>query len=688
VSSRTLPHGSWPSPITAASLVAGAATVVEVRADGHDIWWSESRPDEGGRLQLVRRSATGSIDELFPPPTDVEAWNARTALHEYGGGAWNVRDGVVVFSNWSDQRMYRAGIGAEPAAITPVPSVNRGWRWSEPTWIDDDWLLCVRESHEPDVVAEHGEAMNELVLLPADGRAADDPTLVRVLVTGPDFVHAPAARSDRIAWLQWSHPNMPWDVTTLHTATIERGADGQPVGITGVRRLAGDDNESIVQPAFSDDDELIACSDRSGWWNPYRYRLDDGGSDGADSAGGGNDDGAGVPLMAGVEAEIGGAMWVGGLRWWAQEGNGRVVCCVTADGGDGVGVIADGRLHRLDTPFTNVGQVVAGGDGSTLLVAASPTNEPAVYRLTLDDPPASGAASVECERVSPERTAVCGPEWISVPRHVTFDSAPGRVAHALYYPPTNPDVDAPDGERPPLLVMIHGGPSSAARHRLDLAKQFWTSRGFAVVDVNYGGSTGYGRAYRELLDGQWGVVDVEDAVAAAAYCGDEGGADADRLAIRGGSAGGYTTLAALCFHDTFAAGASHFGVADLSALAADTHKFESRYLDGLVGRWPEDRATYEARSPIEHTDGFDRPLIVLQGSEDEVVPPNQAEMIVAALAAKGVPHAYVLFEGEQHGFRRAESITRALESELWFYGRIFGFEPADDLPDVPGAVGL
>jgi dipeptidyl aminopeptidase/acylaminoacyl peptidase len=344
----------------------------------------------------------------------------------------------------------------------------------------------------------------------------------------------------------------------------------------------------------------------------------------------------------------------------------------------------------LPAPFTEIAQVVPNAAGTrALVVGGTPVADGGPNVVGIDSGHGPGEEpAVALERLRPRRDLGFSDAWFSVPEHHTFPSAGGREAHLLYYPPTNPEVTAPRGTKPPLLVMIHGGPTSAARHRLDLAKQFWTSRGFAVADVDYGGSVGYGRPYRDLLDGAWGVVDVEDAVAAASYLAGAGLVDPDRLAIRGGSAGGYTTLAALAFHDTFAAGASHYGVADLSALAADTHKFESRYLDGLVGPWPEARAVYDERSPIHHTEGFDRPLIVLQGSEDEVVPPNQAEMIVAALAEKGVPHAYLLFEGEQHGFRRAENIVRALEAELWFYGRVFGFTPADDIAPVDGAVGL
>ncbi|MBX3313101.1 MAG: S9 family peptidase [Actinobacteria bacterium] len=676
-------HGAWPSPITAALLVEGAAGVSEVRADGTDVWWNEQRPTEDGRTQLVRWTA-GVRHDLFPPwdPDDPSAaWNARTAVLEYGGGAWAVRDRVVVFANWADQRLYRVDPGADPVPITPEPSTPRGLRWSEPVWLDDGWLVLVRESHEPEVVAAHGEATNEVVVLPVDGRAVDDPTLVRVLGAGADFVHTPAVSRDgsTVAWIRWDHPRMPWDGTELVVARVERDGDGAPTGAADAVVVAGGAEESIVQPGFLADGSLVFCSDRTGWWAPQRW-----------TAAGGV-----TPCLADEPAvEIGGPLWVGGLRWWTELAGGRLAVVARSDGADGLALLEpDGTLVEVPTPFTEIAQVVADpadpeGTG-VLVVAASPVAEGAPYRIGIEPASGPGVEPVaELVALRPPVDRGIAFDLLSRPRHVTFPTAGGRVAHGLFYPPTNPDARAADGARPPLLVMIHGGPTSAARHRLDLAKQFWTSRGFAVVDVDYGGSVGYGRPFRRLLDGAWGVVDVEDAVAAARHLAEEGLVDPDRLAIRGGSAGGYTTLAALCFHDVFAAGASHYGVADLSALAADTHKFESRYLDGLVGPWPEDRPTYEERSPVRHTDGFDRPLIVLQGSEDEVVPPNQAEMIVAALAAKGVPHAYLLFEGEQHGFRQAANIVRALEAELWFYGRVFGFTPADPIDPVAGAVGL
>ncbi len=705
---KEMAYGAWPSPITAARLVEGAAGVGEIRSDGKDIWWNEQRPGEGGRYQLVRYTSSAKRHDLFPPwdpdagPSGPANWNARTAVMEYGGGAWTVRNRTVVFANWADQRLYRVDPGGdvEPVAITPMPARSRGLRWSEPTWVEDQWLVCVRENHEPGVVAAHGEATNELVALPVDGSAVEDPSRMRVLAAGPDFVHSPAvsASGDRIAWIQWDHPRMPWDGTELVTGSLERDADGAPTGVAGAVVVAGGPDESVVQPGFTAEGDLIFCTDRSGWWNPWRLPADS-----SEVGSGAALRDAVVPVIAASDTcvEIGGPLWVGGLRWWAETGRGRILVSVTAEGATRLGLIEpDGSLLVLPTPFTEVSQVVpAPADTEVLVVAGTPTSERAPYRIGVSDRAEGDLGeiigeggdempAVRTALLRPHRQLGFGPEWFSVADPISFESFGGRTSHGLHYPPTNPDVRPPAGAKPPLVVMIHGGPTSAARNSLDLSRQFWTSRGFAVIDVDYGGSTGYGRPYRKLLDLAWGVVDVEDAVAGARHLADQGLVDGNELAIRGGSAGGYTTLAALCFHDVFRAGASHYGVADLAALATETHKFESRYLDGLVGPWPEAEATYTERSPIHHTAGFSAPLIVFQGSEDEVVPPNQAEMIVAALAAKTIPHAYLLFEGEQHGFRQAANIIRALEAELWFYGKVFGFTPADVIAPVEDAVGL
>lgn len=709
---RVVPYGAWPSPLTADRLVEGANAVGEVRVDGDVIWWSEQRPQEGGRTQLVHRDRDGVVSDLFPPPDPDghgRLWNARTGYLEYGGGGWSVSDGRVVFVDWADQRMYLTAPGVEPRALTPEPLVARGFRWSEPTWVDDAWLVCARERHlEPDGPAadlDDGaseaahEPVHELVAVPADGSAATDPSRIRVLVSGPDFVHCPAVANGRLAWLQWDHPHMPWDATEAMVGRLLRDQSGAPVEVAWVATVAGGVGESVVQPMFTVNGDLVFCTDRNGWWTPWRMPSSVLDGDGRD---GGTWDGVSArarsqPIVAdpSLTVEIGGPLWVGGLRWWAEVEPGRFVVSLTRDGATGLAVIEpDGSLAPLEVGFTEVSQVVAGPDpGSVVVVAATPRRQPTVYRLVL---PAGTPRSGEAAAIGAVPVALSGSvappldaEWISVPRHVTFPSIiAGRVAHGLFYPPTSPEVVGPADELPPLIVTIHGGPTSAARHRLDLAKQFWTSRGVAVMDVNHGGSTGYGRPFREQLKGAWGMVDVADAVAAARYLAEIGLVDPERLAIRGGSAGGFTTLAALCFHDTFAAGTSLYGVADLAVLAQDTHKFESRYLDSLVGPWPASADVYADRSPMHHTEGFNRPVLVLHGAEDPVVPPVQAESIVSALALRGVPHAYLLFEGEQHGFRRAETLIRALEAELWFYGRVFGFTPADPVEAVPGAVGL
>ncbi|CAN5690024.1 S9 family peptidase [soil metagenome] len=628
-------------------MVAGAARISEVRSDGDDVWWAEARPSEGGRVALVRRSADGAMTEVLAAP-----WSARSRVHEYGGGAWWVHQGVAFFANWDDQRLYRLAPGGEPRPITPPPEQAGSRRYADGVVsADGRWVLCVRETHPPGQ-----EAVNEIVVLPAGGGEPE------VVVGGADFVAAPRLGADgrSLAWIQWDHPNMPWDGTELWIGWFDtdNGAVNAPM------RIGGGPAESVVQPEWAPSGDLLACTDRSGWWNLWRYVAAD-------------EVLAEPEPLVEVEAEIGGAPWGFAMSWYAPLADGRVACITSSGGVDGLVVVdpVHGALGVVHQERTSLSSVRAHGDG-VVLVAAGPAAEPAPEYLALGD---DAVAPVVLR--APRPLAV-DPSWFSAPESIEFATAGDRTAHALYYRPTNPEVRGVDGERPPLLVLSHGGPTAAARPMLNLALQYWTSRGFAVVDVNYGGSTGYGRAYRQRLDGQWGVVDVQDCIAAAQFLGERGDVDPGRLAIRGGSAGGYTTLAALTFHDLFAAGASHYGVADCEALAADTHKFESRYLDRLIGPRPQAADLYRARSPIHHTDRLDTPLIVLQGDEDEVVPPAQAEMIVEALRAKGVPVAYLLFEGEQHGFRRAENIVRALEAELSFYGQILGFTPAGDIEPV------
>ncbi len=635
------PYGSWPTPITSELVTAAAVRLGEVRVDGGDVVWAEGRPAEGGRTQLVRRTPDGTTADLLP-----EGRNARTAVHEYGGAAWWVRDGVVWFTDWADQRLYRLAPGGDPEPIIPEPASPRADRYADGDVAPDGTtIVCVRERHDG---PSADDVRNEVVRLAADTESEPE-----VLVTGPDFVAAPRLSPDgtALAWLQWNHPSMPWDDTELIVRDLGSGEETV---------VAGGPGESVLEPRWEPDGSPLFLSDRTDWWNLYRW------TPGVDLA----------PVVR-LDAEIGEPAWVFGSARYVRLEDGRVVFARWLHGRDGLAVRqTDGAVVDLEVPFSAIAAVRAAGPDAVVVVAGSPTAEPGVHRVDV--------TTSAVETLRPPRDLGLEPAQISVPEHITFDSVDGsgttRRAYAQFYPPASAEFSGPDGDRPPLLVQIHGGPTSAAVPVLSVGVQYWTSRGFAVVDVNYGGSTGYGRAFRQELLGEWGVIDVADCLAAARRLAEQGRVDGDRLCIRGGSAGGFTTLAALAREDTpFAAGADHFGVADLEALAADTHKFESRYLDRLVGPYPEARDVYVERSPIHHVERFTRPLIVLQGAEDEVVPPNQSEMIVDALRARGTPVAYLLFEGEQHGFRRAENIRRALDSELSFYAQVLGFDlPAEE----------
>jgi dipeptidyl aminopeptidase/acylaminoacyl peptidase len=628
-SPEVLPYGSWPTPITAPRVIEAAVRLGGLRADGDDLWWLELRPQEGGRTGLVRRRADGTVEDLLAPP-----WNVRTAVHEYGGGAAWFRGGVAWFTNWADQRLYRFQPGGEPVALTPEPAVPRGLRYADGDVSPDGaTIACVRERHEAD-----GTVANEIVLLPAAGGE------VTVTVTGPDFVSNPRWRpdGDGLCWIEWDHPNMPWDGTRL----IAR-VDGDEV------LVAGGPQESVLQPVWEPGGTLLFLSDRSGWWNLYRWWPSDE-----------------IEHVVDLEAEIGEPQWVFGRPRYALAADDSIAFAYWRDGVDHLATVDENGLVRdLDLSYVEWSDLSV--TGTTLhAIAASPAEEAAVVSVDL----ATAAVAV----LRPPRALDLDPGFLSRADAVDFPTTGGRTAHALVYAPANPGFAGPAGERPPVITFVHGGPTAAARPSLALDIRFWTSRGFAVVDVNYGGSTGYGRAYRDQLKGAWGIVDVDDCEAAVRHLAGTGRADPERLCIAGGSAGGFTVLACLAFRETFTAGADQFGVADLEALARDTHKFESRYLDTLVGPYPERRDVYEARSPIHHLDGFDRPLIVLQGLEDEIVPPNQSEMIVDALRAKGVPVAYLPFEGEQHGFRQAANIIRALEGELSFFAQLFGFALPED----------
>ncbi len=634
------PFGSWRSAITPELLVAHVVSLGHVVTSGHAVYWSEGRPSEGGRQVLVRWTEDHGPVEAIPA-----GYSARTTVHEYGGGAYAVHGEQVFFSNFADQRVHRVDPGGAPRPITPEPPAPGAFRYADAALSPDgSWLACVRERH-----GANGVVDNDLVVVASGGDGEPRP-----LVDGHDFFAAPRLSPDgrRLAWLCWDHPRMPWDGTELWEADVDDMALGDR------RRVAGGPAESVSQPRWSPDGTLHWTSDRTGWWNLY---ADDGG--------------AGRPL-APMDAEFSGPDWLFGQSSYTFLADGTLVAAWSRAGVTRLGALAPGSptLEPVETPYTALTslQPFAGG---IVALAASPTEEPAVVAVDI----VTGGRRV-LARSRPRPPATGG---FSVPEHIEFPTGGGRTAHAFHYPPANDGYDGPHGERPPLVVLSHGGPTAATSPVLRLETQFWTSRGMAVVDVDYGGSTGYGRAYRERLKGQWGVVDVEDCVNAARYLVARGAADGDRLIIRGRSAGGYTTLCALTFHDIFAAGASYYGVADAEALARETHKFESRYLDGLIGPYPEARDLYRRRSPLHSAGLLSAPLILFQGLEDRVVPPAQAEALASVLRAKGLPFAYLAFEGEQHGFRQAETIKRAAEAELWFYGKVLGFEPADHVEPVP-----
>jgi dipeptidyl aminopeptidase/acylaminoacyl peptidase len=636
---RVAPYGSWQSPITSDLVASEAIELGPIELDGQDVYWAELRPPEGGRIVVVRRTPDGRTTDVTPPP-----FNVRTRVHEYGGGAFVVADGTVYFSNFSDQRLYRQDPGSEPRPITPDADL----RYADGI-IDRrrGRLICVREDH----TVPGREAVNALVSLDlTGGRDA------QVLVSGNDFYSSPRLSPDgsRLAWLTWNHPNMPWDGTELWVGEI--AADGS---IGRATLVAGGANESIFQPAWSPDGVLYFVSDRTGWWNLYRWR-----------------DGRVEPPVE-MEAEFGRPQWVFGLSTYAFESASRIVCAFTQHGIWRLASLntATGRLEPIETPYTELGRYVRAMPGRIVFDAGSPTGPMSVVQLDL--------VTQRIEVLRRSSQALVDPDYLSIPQPIEFPTGNGLTAHGLFYPPRNRDYVAPPGERPPLLVRSHGGPTAAASTTLNLNFQYWTGRGFAVLDVNYGGSTGYGRAYRQRLNDRWGVVDVDDCANGARYLAERGEVDGNRLVIRGGSAGGYTTLCALTFRDTFKAGASYFGISDLEAMARDTHKFESRYLDRLIGPYPERRDLYRERSPIHFTDRLSCPMILFQGLEDKIVPPNQAELMVKALRVKGLPFAYLAFEGEQHGFRRADNIKRTLDAELYFYSRVFGFELADPVEPVP-----
>jgi dipeptidyl aminopeptidase/acylaminoacyl peptidase len=624
-------YGSWPSPLSAARVTAGALRLDQIQLDRDDVYWIEGRASEAGRNVIVKRSASGQITDVTP-----SAFNARTRVHEYGGAAYTVYNGTVFFSNFNNQRVYQQEPGNAPVPISDEGPSYADFRMDA----HRSRLIGVREF----------EGDNCIAAIPGD-----------VLVEGADFYSDPIVSPDGrfLAWLEWRHPNMPWDGTELWVAMFK--GDGS---IGAREHVAGGRSESIFQPEWAPDGRLYFVSDRTGWWNLYRWH------------------GGEVEAVHAMNAEFGKPQWTFSMVTYAFVDRHRIAATYTVDG--------RWKLAMIDTEmktFTPIDLDVEPLEGikaaekktrategtELFFIGGSPIVAPAIIQLRSH----SGASGFSQIVLRSSSTDVIPHEWISVAEAVTYKVG-DRDVHAFYYPPTNPDVEAPQDQKPPLLVVTHGGPTGATIDALDPKVQFWTSRGFAVLDVNYSGSTGYGRPYRDRLKGQWGIVDVEDAVGGAQAMVTLGKADPERLIIRGGSAGGYTTLAALTFHDTFKAGASYYGICDLEVLQQDTHKFESRYNETLIGPYPEQRDVYVARSPIHFTDRLSCPIILFQGLEDKVVPPNQSEMMADALRKKGLKVKYVTFEGEQHGFRKAENIITSLEEELAFYRDVFGMTLQSD----------
>jgi dipeptidyl aminopeptidase/acylaminoacyl peptidase len=633
------PYGSWKSPITTDLIVADSIGLGGAWIDGDSIYWLEARPTEGGRQVLVRWR-NGETTEINAAP-----FNIRTRVHEYGGGAYTISNGVVYASHFADQRVYRFD-GGDPKPITPAHDL----RYADGV-IDEKrgLMFCVREDH-----TSPGEAINTIVALRLDGRDVDSGG--RVLVSGNNFYSNPRLNpaGSRLCWLTWNHPNMPWDGTELWVADVSEGGS-----IFNAQKVAGGPTESIFQPEWSPDGRLYFIGDRTGWWNLYRW----------------NQDTQDEETLYTLDAEFGSPAWSFRQSTYAFESADRIVCRYIQNGVSHLATLdlKSRELSDLKTPFADF-YVIRAEPGFAVFLGGSPTQHTALVRFNL----ATGETIV----LRRSSNLTVDPNYISVAEPIEFPTTNGLTAHAFYYAPHNADFMAPAGDKPPLIVISHGGPTGATNADLDLEIQYWTSRGFGVLDVNYGGSTGYGRAYRERLKGQWGIVDVDDCVNGAQYLVKRGDADPDRLIIRGGSAGGYTTLAALTFREVFKAGASYFGISDMEALAQDTHKFESRYCDLLIGPYPSRKDLYIERSPIHFTQRLNCPMILFQGLEDKVVPPAQSQKMFEAVRAKELPVAYIAYEGEQHGFRQAKNIKHSLDSELYFYSKIFKFDLADQVEPI------
>ncbi len=662
MSRTSAPYGSWTSPITAASLAQASVSMSDLRTQAGAVFWRESRPAEAGRQVLMRRSAAGAIEALTPA-----GFNVRTRVHEYGGNAYLATERGVVFANFADQRLYWQAFSGPNVTSTPLPVTDAGFQFADAVLdAPHHRMIWVREDHRAETMAANkGEERNEIVALSLPGDSASTTSEAQILVTGSDFVASPSVSPEgALAWVEWNHPNMPWERTRLRQAKLTE------TGLAMTATLLDAESVAPLEPKYAADGTLYfvadvaapgAASEVADWWNLQRWQQ------------------GAVQAVSPMPREFVGPMWNLGISSYVLTRDSRAVVRSSKNAIDALGVIDlnTGNYQAFDLPFVAFSELQLLDEAHVVALAQASDDTGVLIEVSL----ATGGW-----RVLHQPTQNTLPEsYLARAEAIEFATVAGadkqaRTAHAWFYPPTHATLQGATGELPPLIVTIHGGPTSVAKSTLNLTRQYWTTRGFAVVDVNYGGSTSYGRAYRERLNGEWGVVDVNDAIAAVDFLIAQGKVDPNRIAIRGGSAGGFTTLAALAFHNRFKAGANLYGVADIAALAATSHKFERHYDVSLVG--PPDAERYRARSPLYHLEGFTEPLITLQGSDDKVVPPAQSRAIVDALNQRGVPHAYIEFEGEQHGFRKSENIIRAQEAELYFYGQIFGFTPADTITPV------
>lgn len=629
-------YGSWKSPITSDLIVTETISLSDVSFDMNDVFWLEGRPSERGRNVLVKQSSDGEMREITPQP-----YNIRTRVHEYGGGSYLVTDEIVYFVNYADQQIYRQQVDTNiPEPLTTISKLRYADLILDKT---RDRLICVCEDHSQ----SEQEPENYLASIDLQNGT------LKKLAFGADFYTSPRLSPDgnQLVWIEWNHPNMPWDESQLWRANFDKRGN-----LENRQCLIANTEESICEPRWSPDGDLYFSSDRTLWWNLYRYSDEP------------------VPIYQ-TEAEFAYPHWIFGLSTYGFINSEKIACTYTQNGRWYLALIdlKTQQIQPIDLPYTNI-FCLKVQEEKLVFIGSSPTQTPAIIQYDVK--------TQETVILKNASELTIDPKYISDPEAIAFPTDNGLTAYAWYYPPKNPDYQPRPDEKPPLLVKSHGGPTAAASVGLNLRIQYWTSRGFGYLDVNYGGSTGYGRSYRQRLDHNWGIVDVQDCINGAKYLVKQNKVDENRLAISGGSAGGYTTLAALTFHDIFKAGASYYGVSDLEILCKDTHKFESRYLDRLIGFYPAQKEIYVKRSPIHFIDRLSCPVIFFQGLEDKVVPPNQAQMMVEALKKKGLPVAYVPFEGEQHGFRRAETIKKALDGEFYFYARVFGFSMADTIDPI------